>query len=112
MHWALAALVVTGFAGLVVTDGPIAIALRFVGIASASIVLPMALAGVATRFEGIPRATAIGIAYGAYGAATAAGPVLLTLLGPGAHWPAYLAAGLAALGSASSRPPRGRLGSW
>ena len=65
MRWALIGLVVTGFAGLVVTDGLLYIAMRFVGIASASVVLPMALAGVATRYHGIPRATAIGLAYGA-----------------------------------------------
>ena len=98
MYASLVGLAVTGFSGLVLTDGPLYVAMRFIGIASASIVLPMALAGVATRYEGIPRATAIGIAYGAYGAATAAGPVLLTLFGPtGGRWPAYLAAGIAAL---------------
>ena len=98
MRWALIGLVVTGFAGLVVTDGPLFVAARFIGIASASIVLPMALAGVATRYQGIPRATAIGLGYGAYGAAIAAGPVLLTLFGPtGSRWPAYLAAGVSAL---------------
>lgn len=98
MRSALAALVVTGLAGLVVTEGPLSFVVRFVGIGSASVVLPMALAGVATRYQGIPRATAIGIAYGAYGAATAAAPVLLTLFGPtGSRWPAYLAAAIAAI---------------
>jgi len=98
MRWALAALVVTGFAGLVVDEAPLSLVFRFGGTASASIVLPLALAGVATRYQGIARATAIGIAYGAYGAATAVGPVLLTLFGPsGSRWPAYLVAGIAAL---------------
>ena len=98
LRWALAALVVTGFSGIVFTDGVLSLAVRFIGVGSASIVLPMALAGVATRYEGIPRATAIGLAYGAYGAATAAAPVLLTVLGPtGGQWPAYLAAGIIAV---------------
>ncbi|TFG67758.1 MAG: MFS transporter [Thermomicrobiales bacterium] len=97
MIGALAAMTVTAFAGIVVTDGPLFVVIQFVGVGGASIVLPMALAGVATRYSGIPRATAIGIAYGAYGAAVAAGPVLLTLFGPsGARWPAYLAAVVAA----------------
>ena len=98
MRASLVALVVSDFSGVVITDGPLYVAMRFVGIAGASIVLPMALAGVATHYQGIPRATAIGIAYGAYGAATAAEPVLLTLFGPtGGHWPAYLVAGIVAV---------------
>ncbi len=95
---ALGGMAATGFAGLVVTDGLLFILVRLIGVASASVVLPVALAGVATRYEGIPRATAIGIAYGAYGAAMAAGPVLLTLFGPtGPTWLAYLAAAVSAV---------------
>ena len=97
MHWALVGLALTSLDGLVIADGPLFLISRFIGIACASIVLPLALAGVATRYQGVPRATAIGIAYAAYGAATAAGPVLLTLFGPsGSRWPAFLAAVLAA----------------
>jgi MFS family permease len=96
MVGALAAMTLAAFAGIAVTEGPLLLAIQFLGVGSASVVLPMALAGVATRYSGIPRATAIGIAYGAYGAAVAAGPVLLTLFGPsGARWPAYLAAAIA-----------------
>jgi MFS family permease len=98
MMIALGGLVVTGLGGLIVTEGPLFIVGRFVDVASAGIVLPLALAGVATRYEGATRATAIGLAYGAYGAATAAAPVLLTLLGPtGSRVPAFAAAGGAAI---------------
>jgi MFS family permease len=98
LRWALAALVVSEFTGLVVTEGPLFLIAQFIGIAGASVILPMAFAGIAMRYQGIPRATAIGIAYGAYGAATAASPVLLSLFGPGgSRWPAYLAAAIAAL---------------
>ena len=98
MMLALGGLVATGLGGLFLADGPLFLAGRFVDVASASIVLPLALAGVATRYEGATRATAIGLAYGAYGAATAAAPVLLTLLGPtGSRAPAFAAAALAAI---------------
>lgn len=89
----LTALAATGIVGLVVTEGPLFVVLRLVGVGSASIILPVALAGVALGYQGVTRATAIGIAYGAYGAALAGGPVLLTLLGPtGPYWPAYVVA--------------------
>jgi crotonobetainyl-CoA:carnitine CoA-transferase CaiB-like acyl-CoA transferase len=66
---------------------------RPAGTAAAGIVLPVALAGVAVTYGGIQRATAIGLAYAAYGGASAAGPVLLTLFGPtGPRWPAFAAA--------------------
>jgi MFS family permease len=95
---ALAGLVVTGFGGMVSSEGPLFLVGRFIDVTCASIVLPVALAGVALRYEGVTRATAIGLAYGAYGAATAAAPVLLTLFGPtGSRVPAFAAAGVAAL---------------
>jgi len=94
----LGAMVATGLGGLFFADGPLFLVGRFIGVASASIVLPVALAGVATRFEGVARATAIGLAYGAYGAATAAAPVLLTLFGPtGSRAPAFAASAAAAI---------------
>ena len=95
---ALGGLIVTGVGGLFFADGPLFVIGRFVDVGAASIVLPVALAGVATRFEGVNRATAIGLAYGAYGAATAAAPVLLTLFGPtGSRAPAFAAAAAAAI---------------
>ncbi|HEX6868396.1 MAG TPA: MFS transporter [Candidatus Limnocylindrales bacterium] len=95
---ALGGLVATAIGGLLFNDGPLFLVGRFIDVASASIVLPIALAGVATRFQGVERATAIGLAYGAYGAATAAAPVLLTLFGPtGSRAPAFAAAAAAAI---------------
>ena len=95
---ALGALIVTGVGGLFFADGPLFVAGRFLDVAAASVVLPVALAGVATTFEGVNRATAIGLAYGAYGAAGAAGPVLLTLFGPtGSRAPAFAAAAAVAI---------------
>ena len=94
---ALAVLVVTGFAGVVVTGGPLFVADRLAGTAAANAVLPFSFALVATRYRGIPRATAIGVVYAAYGAAGAVNPILLTALGPaGPRWPAFVAAGAAA----------------
>jgi MFS family permease len=88
---ALATLTVTSASGLVITEGPLFLVSRLIGLGAASIILPVTLAGVAVTYQGIPRATAIGFAYAAYGGATAAGPVLLTLLGPtGPRWPAFL----------------------
>jgi MFS transporter, DHA2 family, methylenomycin A resistance protein len=93
---ALATMLATAVAGLIVTDGPAFVISRMIGLAAASVTLPIALAGVAVTYDGIPRATAIGIAYAAYGAATAAGPILLTLFGPdGPMWPAFLASAVA-----------------
>jgi DHA2 family multidrug resistance protein-like MFS transporter len=94
----LAILVVTGSAGVVVESGPLFLVGRLAGTAASFAVLPFAFALVATRYRGIPRATAIGVVYAAYGAAGAANPVLLTLLGAaGPRWPAFLAACVAAV---------------
>ena len=95
---ALATMLVTAVIGLFVTDGPAFVISRMIGLAAASVTLPIALAGVAETYGGMTRATAIGIAYAAYGAATAAGPILLTLFGPnGPIWPAFIAAGFASV---------------
>jgi CRISPR-associated Cas5-like protein len=91
-------MLVTAVIGVIVTDGPVFMISRLVGLAAASVTLPLALAGVAETYDGIPRATAIGIAYAAYGAATAVGPILLTLFGPdGPMWPAFIAAAVASV---------------
>jgi MFS family permease len=82
---------VAGVLSLLVPDGPIFLAARFTGHAAAALVIPASLALVATSYAGIDRATAIGIAYGAYGAAGAGAPILLQLL-PDQRWPAFLAA--------------------
>ena len=88
---ALGTLFVSGAVGLLVPDGPLFVASRLVGAAMVSVILPFALAGVAVTYQGVARATAIGLAYAAFGGAMAAGPVLLTLFGPsGARWPAFV----------------------
>jgi MFS family permease len=88
---ALAALIGASASGLVITEGPLFLIARLVGVGAASVILPIALAGVAVTYSGIPRATAIGLAYAAFGGAMALGPVLITLLGPtGPRWPAFI----------------------
>jgi MFS family permease len=95
---ALGALAITGVGGLFFPDGPFFVVGRLLDVGAASIVLPVAMAGVATTFQGVTRATAIGLAYGVYGAAGAAAPVLLTLFGPtGSRAPAFLAAAVSAI---------------
>jgi hypothetical protein len=102
-------LAVTGLSGLIITSGPIFVVLRFVGGAAVSLVLPFALAAIATAYRGVPRATALGVAYAAYGASTGLAPVLLTLLGPdGSRWPAFLAAAVAAVLAYWVARPRAR----
>jgi MFS family permease len=97
MVGALATILVSAIAGLFVVDGPGFVISRFFGLAGASAVLPLALAGVAVTYQGIPRATAIGVAYAAYGGASALAPVMLTLFGPaGPRWPAFVAAAVMA----------------
>ncbi len=53
-------------------------------------VFPVALASVALAYTGIARATAIGVAYGAFGAAQAVMPILLTII-PGVYLPGMIA---------------------
>jgi MFS family permease len=82
--------------GLVVWDGPVFAAARIVGMAASSFVIPVALALVATAYVGTARATAIGLAYAAYGAATALAPVLLEIQ-PTVQWPAFVVCSLACI---------------
>jgi MFS family permease len=83
---------------MLVSSGTLFVASRFVGHAAAAFIIPASLALVATSYHGIARATAIGLAYGAYGAAGAAAPILLQLI-PDQRAPAFLAA-IAACGLA------------
>ena len=80
--------------GLVVGEGPVLVASRGVGLAASSFVIPVSLASVATSYAGVARATAIGLAYAAYGAAGALAPLLLQVL-PGSRWPAFVGAAVA-----------------
>ena len=94
----LAVELLASLVGLLVSTGTLFIATRFVGHAAAAFIIPASLALVATSYTGIARATAIGLAYGAYGAAGAAAPILLQLV-PDSRAPAFLAA-IAACGLA------------
>ena len=78
-------------ASLIVPAGPIFVTSRLAGHAGAAFVIPVSIALVATSYRGSIRATAIGVAYGAYGAGGAAASILLRAV-PGEHWPAMLAA--------------------
>ena len=77
--------------GLAFSDGPLLLGSRLCGSIAAALIIPIALASVATSYHGAARATAIGLAYGAYGAAGALGPILLQVI-PGERWPAFAAA--------------------
>ena len=77
--------------GLIVPDGPVFLVGRFIGTAAAAFVIPVSLAAVATSYTGVARATAIGLAYGAFGAAGALAPTLLQVL-PSTAAPAFAAA--------------------
>ncbi len=86
---------------LLVGNGTVAFnVVRFVGIASAAFVMPVALALAATSYTGIARATAIGIAYAGYGLGQGLSPTLVSLI-PGNYLPAFIgsivACGLALL---------------
>ena len=94
----LVVLLASDLLGLLPIGGPVFLVSQLIGAAAASLILPIALAGVATRYDGVVRATAIGIAYAAYGGGQAAAPVLLTILGPtGPRWPAFVVASVVAV---------------
>jgi MFS family permease len=90
----LAIELVAALVGLAVPDGAAFAASRVLGMAASSFVIPVALATVATSYQGAARATAIGLAYAAYGGATALAPLLLEIRPP-AQWPALVACSLA-----------------
>jgi len=87
----LAVSLACGIATLLVVDpsGILFRVVRFAGIASAAMVMPVALAMAATSYTGIPRATAIGIAYAAYGLGQGLSPTLVALI-PGTYAPAFI----------------------
>ena len=89
--WGLAVELVASVAGLLMPSGFVLVATRLIGHGAAAFVIPVSLALVATSYRGVARATAIGLAYGAYGAAGAAAPILLQIL-PDQRWPAFIAA--------------------
>ena len=75
----LAVMAVGSLVALVFDDGPVFYATNFIAIAAAGLVLAYGIGSVAIAYEGIPRATALGFVYGAFGAGAAASPAVLTL---------------------------------
>ncbi len=75
----LATMAASSVVALVVDSGAIFYAANFVGIAASGVVLTFGIGSVAVAYDGIPRATALGFVYGAFGAGAAASPALLTL---------------------------------
>lgn len=124
----LLALAGTAAANLVFTEGPLFIAARIGGALASGLVVPFALASVAVAYQGIPRATALGVAYAALGLGSTLPPILLTITGPGgSDFVAYLAALVPAVAAAfvarraipdlrGTSPPRvavvGRIAIW
>jgi DHA2 family multidrug resistance protein-like MFS transporter len=97
LSWSLIALVITSAVSLFFTTGAIFVAARFGGALASGMVVPFAIAAVATVYTGVARATAIGIAYAGLGGASALPPILLTITGPGGtDLPAYLVAAIVA----------------
>jgi MFS family permease len=90
IHGGLAASLVCAILALLLGSGDTPfLVVRFIGIASAAMVMPVALAMAATAYTGIPRATAIGVAYAAYGAGQGLSPTLVALV-PGSYAPAFV----------------------
>ena len=78
-------------------DGTLFYVFRIAAVASVGLVLPVALAIVAISYNGAARATALGLAYAASGAATAIAPAILLFVTPTiGRWPSFLLAALVA----------------
>jgi DHA2 family multidrug resistance protein-like MFS transporter len=87
----LLGLVVGSIVGALVTTGPVFFLARLISTMSVGIVLPFVIGSVGTVYSGIPRATAIGLAYSGLGLAQAVAPVITLLNGPrGPFTPAFL----------------------
>ncbi len=89
--WGLVVELLASVVSLLVPSGPLFVATRLLGYAASAFVIPVSIALVATSYQGIARATAIGLAYGAYSAAGAAAPILLQLI-PDQRAPAFIVA--------------------
>jgi MFS family permease len=80
-----------------ISEGVVWVIASFGAVSASGIVLAYGIGSVAVAYEGVPRATALGFVYAAYGAATAIATPLLTLFGPfGPRWQAYLVGAIAA----------------
>jgi MFS family permease len=75
----LAVMAIASLVSIAFDDGQIYYLSGFVSVAAAGVVLAYGIGSVAITYEGIPRATALGFVYGAFGAGAAASPALLTL---------------------------------
>jgi MFS family permease len=94
----LAALAVFETGAIALPEGPAFVICRIGAVASVGAVLPVALAVVAVSYVGVTRATALGLAYAAAGAATAVTPALLAAVTPTiGRWPSFLVAAVFAL---------------
>jgi MFS family permease len=92
----LAGLTICELAAIPLSSGIPFLAVRTGASAFGGIVLPVALALVAVAYKGVPRATALGIAYAALGASTAVAPAVLLAVTPTiGRWPAFLLAAIA-----------------
>src|SRR4051812_13729713 len=89
----LGALAICETGAMVTGDGPVFVAFRVAAVACVGLVLPVSLAIAAVSYEGVPRATALGLAYAALGVGTAVAPALLIALSPtGGRGPAFVLA--------------------
>ena len=88
---ALTGLAMAEALAIVFPSGPGFAAARVLAAAATGTVLPVALAVVAVTYTGAVRATALGVAYAALGAATAVAPALLLAVTPAVgRWPSFL----------------------
>ena len=94
----LAVLFASEVASIVFSSGYIFYAAQFTGVIAVGVVIAFSIGAVALNYSGVPRATALGVAYGVYGMGTAVAPMMATLLGAlGPYWPAYSIAALGAV---------------
>lgn len=75
----LAVMLVGATMAMLVDDGPVFYIGNFISVGAAGVVLAYGIGSVAVAYEGIPRATALGFVYAAFGAGSALSPALLTL---------------------------------
>jgi MFS family permease len=75
----LATMLVAALVAIVFDDGASFYLANFAGVAASGVVLAYGIGSVAVAYDGIPRATALGFVYAAFGAGAAASPAVLTL---------------------------------
>ena len=92
----LVGLTIAELAAIIFTSGPLFLVMRVAAAAFGGLVLPVALSIVAVTYTGIPRATALGMAYAALGASSALAPAVLIAVTPTiGRWPSFLLAAAA-----------------